>query len=569
MEQIRLSNKVGASLDPCAAMQILCELTDGEEREIVFILGVGQDRNQARELVLQHRGVRSARASLKAVKEYWSQTLGAVQIKTPDPSVDLLVNGWLLYQTIVCRLWARTGFYQSGGAFGFRDQLQDVMALVHTRPELTRKQILLSAGHQFIEGDAQHWWHPPQNRGVRTHCSDDFLWLPYATCRYVISTRDQGILYENISYLEGRRVLPDESSYYDLPNQSRISGTLYEHCVQAIRHGLKFGTHGLPLMGSGDWNDGMNLVGAGGKGESVWLGFFLVDLLTRFQEIAGLYNDLPFAEYCKINADLIQTNLERHGWDGAWYRRAYFDSGELLGSSENPECMIDSIVQSWAVLCGAAPKDRTIPAMQAVKKYLILPEDHLITLFTPPFDSSPLNPGYIKGYVPGVRENGGHYSHAAIWVVMAFAALKDHQQAWDLLPYISPIQHSRTPEDVNSYRVEPYAVASDIYAIPPHTGRGGWTWYSGSAGWMYTLILESLLGIRKSGDQITFDPCIPMTWESYQIDYRFRSTIYQITLKNPGTGSGVQNLEVDGISQPDKIIHLIDDQEKHMVIVEL
>ncbi|MFH0966778.1 MAG: cyclic beta 1-2 glucan synthetase, partial [Methanobacteriota archaeon] len=569
MEKIRLSNKVGAGLDPCGAMQILCELTEGEEREIIFTLGVGQNSDDARNLVLRNRGIGSARAALRAVKDYWSRTLGAVRITTPDQSVDLLMNGWLIYQTIACRIWARSGFYQSGGAFGFRDQLQDVMALIHTRPEFARNQLLVCAGHQFSQGDVQHWWHPPLNRGVRTHCSDDYLWLPFATCRYVLSTQDTGVLDEQIAYLEGRKLLPEEDSYYDLPGQSQTSGTLYEHCVRSIRWGLKFGIHGLPLMGTGDWNDGMNLVGAEGKGESVWLGFFLYDLLIRFCEIADIHQDPTFADYCRVNAEQIRENLERDGWDGGWYRRAFFDSGAPLGSSINQECRIDSISQSWAVISGAASKERAITAMEALKKNLIVPDERLITLLTPPFDTGPDNPGYIKGYVPGVRENGGQYSHAAIWVVMAFAALKDHQQAWDLLPFISPIHHSRTAEDVRKYRIEPYAVASDIYAAPPHTGRGGWTWYTGSAGWMYTLILESLLGVRISGDLLRFEPCIPMIWRSYQIDYRYRSSVYHIILKNSGTGSGVRSVVVDGRDQADKTVHLVDDQRDHQVVIEL
>ena len=390
MEQTRLSNKVGAGLDPCAAMQVPCELADGEEREIIFTLGVGRDSDDARTLVLKNRGVGAARDALIAVKEYWNRALGAVKITTPDPSVDLLVNGWLLYQTISSRLFARSGFYQSGGAFGFRDQLQDVMALIHSRPELTRKHLLLCAGHQFDDGDVQHWWHPPMNRGVRTHCSDDYLWLPFATCRYVLGTRDTGVLDEKIPFIEGRKVLPEEDSYYDLPNQSATSGTLYEHCTRAIRWGLKFGKHGLPLMGTGDWNDGMNLVGAEGRGESVWLGFFLFDLLMRFREIAELHQDPAFAELCRVNAEWIRENLERDGWDGRWYRRAFFDSGQPLGSSVNPECTIDSITQSWAVLSGAASDERAKTALEAVHEHLILPDDRLITLLTPPFDTSSL-----------------------------------------------------------------------------------------------------------------------------------------------------------------------------------
>ncbi|UUX93689.1 GH36-type glycosyl hydrolase domain-containing protein [Methanoplanus endosymbiosus] len=592
MERVRLSNKVGAGLDPCAAVQVHCELTDGEEREIIFTLGVGRDGDDARTLLLKNRGVEPAHAALKAVKDYWGRTLGAVQVKTPDMSVDLLANGWLVYQIIASRLWARSGFYQSGGAFGFRDQLQDVMALIHTRPELMRRQLLLCAGHQFIEGDAQHWWHPPLNRGVRTHCSDDYLWLPFAASRYVLSTRDFAVLDEEILFIEGRELLPEEDSYYDLPNQSETSASLYEHCVLAVRRGMRFGEHGLPLMGTGDWNDGMNLVGAGGKGESVWLGFFIFDLLMRFSKVAEIRGDLSFAEFCRVNAEQLRVNIERYGWDGEWYRRAYFDSGEPLGSAVNKECMIDSIAQSWAVLSGAASEERAVTAMEAVKEHLILREDRLLPLLIPPFDKTMKNPGYIKGYVPGVRENGGQYSHAAIWVVAAFAVLKDNEQAWDLLPFINPIHHSRKEEDVRKYRVEPYALASDIYAAAPHTGRGGWTWYSGSAGYMYTLILESLLGVRLSGDCLTFDPCIPADWDSYQVDYRYLSAMYHIVVKNSGkedkapgkisgessgegsgTGGGskscIRSVIVDGVNQADKIIHLADDQEEHRVVVEL
>jgi len=597
MERVRLSNKVGAGLDPCAAIQVSCELTDGEEREIIFTLGAGRNIADARNLVLRNRGVGPSRAALKGVKDYWSRTLGAVNVNTPDRSVDLLANGWLVYQIIASRLWARSGFYQSGGAFGFRDQLQDVMALIHTRPELMREQLLLCAGHQFEEGDVLHWWHPPFSRGVRTHCSDDYLWLPFVAGRYVAGTGDASVLDEEVLFIKGRELSPDEDSYYDLPELSEDCATLYEHCVRSIRRGLRFGEHGLPLMGTGDWNDGMNLVGAEGRGESVWLGFFMFDLLMRFSEVALLRGDDSFAEFCRENAEKIRESVESSGWDGKWYRRAYYDSGEPLGSVINSECKIDSISQSWAVLSGAASEERAVSAMKAVKEHLILREDHLIPLLIPPFDKTLNNPGYIRGYVPGVRENGGQYSHAAIWIVAAFAALGDNEQAWDLLPFINPIHHSKTPEDLRKYRVEPYVLASDIYAAPPHTGRGGWTWYSGSAGYMYSLILESLLGVRLSGDCMTFDPCVPAEWDSYRIDYWYKSTMYHIEVKNSrgessesdgdkvveskgsvegsvkesagSKGSGVRSVFVDGAKQADKKVHLVDDGIEHLVVVEL
>lgn len=569
MERADLSNKTGAALDPCAAIKVPCELAAGEEREIIFTLGAGDDIDEARELVLKNRGVGPARASLKAVKEYWEKTLGAVRIKTPDESLDLFVNGWLVYQVIASRMWARSGFYQSGGAFGFRDQLQDAMALIHTRPEILRKQILLCAEHQFEEGDVQHWWHPPANRGVRTHCSDDYLWLPFAVCRYVSGTGDSGVLDEEVSFLKGRELSPGEESCYDLPEVSEFSATLYEHCLRAIKRGLGFGVHGLPLMGTGDWNDGMNLVGAGGKGESVWLGFFTYDLLKKFGRIAEMRGDKAFAGICRENSETLRMNLDKEGWDGRWYRRAYYDSGRPLGSAGSKECMIDSIAQSWAVFSGAAPWDRAAVAMESVKENLVLWDEHLIPLLTPPFDKTPDNPGYIKGYLPGVRENGGHYSQAAVWVVGAFARLKDNRQAWRLLQFVNPVSHGRTPEDAARYRVEPYVMASDIYAGLPHTGRGGWTWYSGSAGHMYTLILESLLGLRLSGGCLEFDPCVPEEWDTYTIDYRYLSTEYHITIRNKGKGCTVRSVSVDRSIQEDMKVRLVDDEKEHEVLVEL
>ncbi len=564
LKRARLSGKVGAGLDPCGAVQVAFDLPDGQERETNFRLGVGRNAGEVQNLIQRFRRADASRIALEGVWSYWNRTLGAVNVDTPDPAVNVMANGWLLYQTLSGRVWGRTGFYQSGGAYGFRDQLQDVMALVHAEPALTREHLLRAAAHQFREGDVQHWWQPPAGRGVRTRISDDYLWLPYVICRYVACVADTGVLDEKIHFLEGRSVKPEEEAYYDLPTHSEESATLYEHGVRAIERGLKFGEHGLPLIGCGDWNDGMNRVGNQGRGESVWLAFFLYDVLTQFAQLARAHHDPVFAERCLAQARQLQQNIEQHAWDGQWYRRAYFDNGEPLGSQANPECQIDSLPQSWSVISGAGDPPRSRQAMQSVDQRLVRRDAGLIQLFDPPFDKSPLNPGYIKGYIPGVRENGGQYTHAAIWTAMAFALMGESERAWELFALLNPIHHGGTPRQIATYKVEPYVVAADVYAVAPHLGRGGWTWYTGSAGWMYRLLIETLLGVNLEGDQLRLAPRLPKTWPTFKIHYRYRQTVYHITITRLAADAADANLlSLDGQEISGKTIPLRDDGHEH------
>ncbi|HEY0199640.1 MAG TPA: glucoamylase family protein [Rhodanobacter sp.] len=558
-----LSGRLGAGLDPCATLQVKLELDDGGQREVVFRLGLGRDSADAGALVQRFRGVAMATDALQKVHAHWDGVLGAVQVHTPEPALDVLANGWLLYQTIACRIWARSGYYQSGGAFGFRDQLQDSMATLHAAPELARQQLLLCAAHQFSDGDVQHWWHPPLDRGVRTQCSDDYLWLPLATSRYVLATGDAGVLDELVGYIEGRPLQPGEESYYDLPQRSSLREPLYRHCVRAIEHGLARGVHGLPLIGSGDWNDGMNRVGEAGRGESIWLGFFSCEVMARFAEVARLHRDDAFAQHCESEVAKLRIALEQHGWDGEWYRRAYFDDGTPLGSSGNDECRIDSIAQSWSVLSGAASPERQQQAMNSLDRHLVRRDAGLVQLLDPPFDKSPLDPGYIKGYVPGVRENGGQYTHAAIWATMAFAELGDSARAWELLRMINPVSHGIDAAQMDVYKVEPYVVSADVYAVEPHVGRGGWSWYTGSAGWMYRLIVESLLGLRLEGGQLRFAPVLPADWDGFSMSYRYRSTWYRINVRQ--SAPGIAAVWLDGKHQLDGLITLTDDRMEHSI----
>ncbi|MDI1238139.1 MAG: hypothetical protein PSV26_11705 [Polaromonas sp.] len=570
MKQARLCGSIGAGLDPCAAIRIPVDLAPGQTREIGFRVGAAGGAEQARRLVQRWRGPVAAKEALAAVKQHWQHTLGAVQVETPDRSLDVLANGWLVYQVLACRLWARTAFYQSSGAYGFRDQLQDVMALVHAVPALVREHLLRSAARQFPEGDVQHWWHPPSGGGVRTRCSDDYLWLPLATCRYITVTSDFAVLDEPVHFLQGRAIQDGEESVYDQPAPSDEVARLYQHCVRAIEHGFRFGEHGLPLMGSGDWTDGMNLVGPAGKGESVWLGFFLCAVLTQFETLARQRGDAAFAGRCASESERLQAAIEQHAWDGAWYRRAWFDDGSPLGTSGNTECRIDSIPQSWAVLSGAANAQRARLAMNAVDAQLVRRDAALIQLLDPPFEHSDPTPGYVQGYVRGVRENGGQYTHAAVWVAMAFAVLGDAERAWEMFTLLDPSRHARTANAVTRYKTEPYAMAGDVYSITPHAGRGGWSWYTGAAGWMVRFIQESLLGLRIEGDKLWMTPCIPAHWKSFELHYRFRRTYYHITVRQiPGTAGllGLGDLTLDGATLPGKVVPLLDDGREHRVEV--
>lgn len=561
----KLSNTAGAGLDPCAAIQLNVELEADGEREIVLQLGqCGQGENVRR--LAEKYDLPRAKSALKDVRDFWRNLTGTISVKTPESAVNILLP-WLLYQTLVCRLWARSGFYQSGGAYGFRDQLQDAMNLAVVEPQYARTQIILHATHQFREGDVQHWWHPgTNNRGVRTRFSDDLLWLPLATAEYIEKTGDFGILDEDVPFLEAPMLAEGEDERYGEADTSQESVSLYEHCLRAIKRGLQFGSHGIPLMGSGDWNDGMSTVGNQGKGESIWLGWFLYTILQKFAPLCRARGDDARAEHYLEQARKIASALEDQGWDGRWYRRAYFDDGTPLGSAENPECSIDSIAQSWAVISAGARRDRIEEAMAEVMNHLVREDQGLILLFTPPFDSSNLNPGYIKGYLPGVRENGGQYTHAACWVIQAMALLGRGADALRLFELINPINHSRTSMQCFTYRTEPYSLAADVYSVHPHTGRGGWTWYTGAAGWLYRVCVENILGIRRQGNQLLISPCIPGDWKEFSLVYRFGRTNYSILVRNPqGISTGVAVLTVDG--REASTIVLADDGQKHRVEV--
>jgi len=564
LRHAHLSGRTGVGLDPCAAIQVPVLLAPMGTFETSFRLGAAADHDAAIALAERSKGAAAAHAALAAVRNHWRQTLGAVRVETPEPEVDLLVNGWLPYQMLASRYFGRSGYYQSGGAFGFRDQLQDTMALVHVAPQLSREHLLRAAAHQFPQGDVLHWWHPPQGRGVRTRCSDDYLCLPLATCRYLEVTGDAGVLDQDVDFIDGRLLDEDEDSWYDLPVPSGHPQSLYQHCVLALRRGMdRIGARGLPLIAGGDWNDGMNRVGIEGRGESVWLGFFLYDVLERFSVVARARGDHGFAAWCATSAQALRGNLEEHAWDGQWYRRAWFDDGTPLGSAHSDECRIDSISQSWSVLSGAADQARARQAMDSLDQHLVRRDAGLIQLLDPPFDKTEKDPGYIRGYVPGVRENGGQYTHAAVWAVMAFARLGDCGRAWELARMINPVNHARDAAGVARYLVEPYVLAADVYAVAPHVGRGGWTWYTGSAAWMYRLLTESLLGVSRRVDALEIAPCVPPHWPGYKVHYRHGASLYTIAIEQVDGGDAT--LRLDGAVQAGLHFKLVDDASNHHV----
>jgi len=562
--RVGLSANVQPGSDPCAAMQVLLWLAPGESKEVTFMLGQAADPGGAEALISRYQNVSRVEEAWNSVSRFWDDHLGAVQVQTPDPALDILLNRWLLYQALSCRFWGRTALYQSSGAFGFRDQLQDVLAFVHARPDLTRGHILEAAGRQFEEGDVLHWWHPPSGRGIRTRISDNLLWLPYVTALYAQATGDWAILKERIPYLSAGPLEVGEEERYGQFAVGAQTGTLYEHCLRAISKGVTEGRRGLPLMGAGDWNDGMNRVGIEGEGESIWLGWFAYDTLVKFAPICEKMDDPARANELRLRAASLKEALAASAWDGGWFRRAYFDDGAALGSVERQECQIDSISQSWAVLSGAADPERARMAMEAFDRRLVRVEDGIILLLDPPFDLTLRDPGYIKGYPPGIRENGGQYTHAALWGIWALTELGQAKRAVELFRLLNPIYHADTPGKAARYRVEPYVVAADVYGAAPHTGRGGWTWYTGSASWMYRLGLEAILGVRRAGDRLLLEPSLPGEWPSCEIAYRFGSAVYRIRVENPPDGNRQETqLVLDEKPLETNAIPLVDDGREH------
>ncbi len=562
--RIGLASTVRAGLDPCAAIQLHVDLRPGEEEEVFFLVGEGRDLLESQALIEEFQQPGKVAMEWEAVQRQWDDLLGQITVQTPEPGMDLMLNRWLLYQAVSCRIWGRSALYQSSGAFGFRDQLQDVLAVLQTRPQIAREHILNAAGRQFEAGDVLHWWHPPSGRGIRTRFSDDLLWLPYVVAEYVTTSGDRGILSEKIPFLKGDVLRPEENERYGQYESASEGYTLFEHCRRAIEKGITSGPHGLPLMGTGDWNDGMNLVGANGRGESVWLGWFTYATLMRFVILCEAMREDP-SPY-RRKAEALAKAIESTAWDGDWYLRAYYDDGAKLGSRTDNECIIDSISQSWAVLSEAGNPHRAAYAMASVEQRLIKESDQLVLLLTPPFHKTRRNPGYIKAYPPGIRENGGQYTHAAIWVGWAFARLGEGNRAEAVFRLLNPIYHADSDEKMKHYQVEPYVIAADVYSQFPHTGNGGWTWYTGSAAWMYRLGIEAILGITREGKTLIIDPCIPSQWPGFSFSYRFGNTIYRVQVKNPqGYNRGVSEAWMDDVAFRGNRFPLVDDGVEHLL----
>ncbi|HEX7879899.1 MAG TPA: glycosyl transferase [Candidatus Eisenbacteria bacterium] len=571
-----LDGRTGPGLDPMFGQRAVIDLPAGGTVEVAFLLGDAASHAEARGLLERYQDAADIEAARKTSDRWWREELGGLSIETPSPALDLMVNHWLPYQTVACRLWGRSAFYQSGGAFGFRDQLQDSMSLLLLRPAMAREQLLRNAAHQFPEGDVLHWWHPPLGAGIRTRFADDRLWLPLFAAEYVAATGDESLLDEMVPWVTARALEAGEDEAYLRSTTTDRADTLYEHCLRAIEISLETGAHGLPLFGTGDWNDGMNRVGREGRGESVWMGFFLYKVLGDFLPYCERKGDEMRVQRYRLHRERLREALEQGGWDGAWYRRGYYDNGTPLGSCEGEECRIDALAQAWAVLSGAASPERARQAMENCRSWLVSEDEGLIRLLTPPFDRTIEDPGYIKGYVAGVRENGGQYTHAALWVVRAMAELGRNDLAARWLDLLNPVHHSATAADVERYRVEPYVVAADVYGAPPHVGRGGWTWYTGSAGWMYRVAVESILGLEwRDGKHLVLRPCLPDDWKRVTIRWRPPGglTRYTITLMNPrGAGLGVGAATIDGVAIPivDGAAHLdlATDGLEHHVLLE-
>ncbi len=570
LHRLGLETRITPGEDPCAVMQVHLDLRPGASEEIYFVLGQGKDKKQSLALAKKYHDSAFVGAAFKRTRLFWDRLLGTVQVHTPEPAANLILNRWMLYQTLSCRIWGRTGFYQSSGAFGFRDQLQDVLALLSIDPTITRNQLINAAQRQFEEGDVLHWWHPPSGRGVRTRFSDDLLWLPYVTALYIEVTGDKGLLAETQPFLHAPILADGEIERYGEYQPAEQSFSMMEHCLRAIEKGLTLGAHGLPLIGTGDWNDGMNRVGEKGHGESVWLAWFLCDVLERFAVVCEKYGDKNTAQRYKTRAKEYAAAVERVAWDGDWYKRAFYDDGKPLGSILDTECQIDAIAQSWAVLSGAGDNQRSHTAMQSVLTRLVHPQSRLSLLFTPPFDKSSQDPGYIKGYLPGTRENGGQYTHAATWTAWAFTRMGDGKVAGELFDLLNPVFQSDNIEKANIYRVEPYVISADIYSQPPYVRRGGWTWYTGSAAWMYRLGLEAILGFHKVGNSLQIDPVIPPHWDGFEIRYQFGESVYKIQVHNPEhVAHEVRQVVLDGLGLKENFIPLVDDHQEHDVIVTM